>query len=1119
MALTNAERVGKGMDALKSGLRPYVERELEAALGKYWITEVTANWRNEPRWTDDDDQPHLDVAALLLLMWEQWNTVFGKTLGHAERSIISELRTWRNKHAHQEHFSTDDAYRALDSAERLLKAISAPEALEVEKQKQELLRIRFEEAARKETRKAANTSVEGQPLGGLKAWREIVTPHPDVASGRYQQAEFAADLGQVHRGEGGDEYRDPIEFYRRTYLTEGLKMLLVGALRRLGGTGGDPVVELQTNFGGGKTHSMLALLHLFSGVRAQDLSGIEPVLEEADVKQPPAARRAVLVGTDLSLSQTHVMPDGVQANTMWGVMAWQLLGKEGYSLVESADKAGVSPGSAVLRDLFTKASPCLILIDEWVVFVRQLYGKDKTSLPAGSFEANLSFAQALTEAAKAVPGTLLVASIPSSDIEVGGEGGKETLSRLKNTFGRVESAWRPASSEEGFEIVRRRLFQNITDPQKFKERDAVVHAFIEMYRANSADFPLGCGEADYERRMRAAYPIHPELFDRLYQDWGSLDKFQRTRGVLRLMAAVIHELWEQNDGSLLILPATVPISANSVRCELTRYMDDPWNPVIEKDVDGENALPKQIDRENPNLGRYSACRRVARTLYLGSAPTLHTSNKGLEDRHIKLGCVQAGESIPTFGDALRRLTDQATHLYIDGRRYWYSTQPSVTRMALERAQRRTEDEVLEEIKRRLREEQKDARQRGDFHAVFVAPVSSGEIPDREAREARLVILAPEHPHIRGASNSKARTTSAQYLEQRDTGNRIHRNTLVFLAPDQTRLDELKDATRQYLAWKSIETEKETLNLDAFQSNQAKSKREQTDDMVRQRIPETYHWLLVPGQPDTSNGITWEEIRLQGTEGLAVRASRKLRSDGVLATEYAGVTLRHELDKLLWREHNHLSILQLLDYYAQYLYLQRIKDSRVLLDAIQNGLNLTTWQHDTFAYADHFDEPTGRYQGLKAGCLITLGADGRGLLVKPDVAARQMEADKPAPVTTKDTLTHRGDKPSAGTTSVEQDRQGNIFSFDDAPEAVTPASPPQIRRFHGSITLDPLRMSSLARTIHQEVIQHLAGLTHANAQITLEISVEVPDGIPDKVVRDVTENCRTLKFQSHGFEED
>jgi len=170
----------------------------------------------------------------------------------------------------------------------------------------------------------------------------------------------------------------------------------------------------------------------------------------------------------------------------------------------------------------------------------------------------------------------------------------------------------------------------------------------------------------------------PELFDRLYNDWSTLDKFQRTRGVLRLMAAVIHSLWERQDASLLILPANVPVDDSAVQFELTRYMDDPWVPVIEKDVDGAHSLPLGLDRENPNLGRYSACRRVARTIYLGSAPTQRAANRGIEDRQVKLGCVQPGESVATFGDALRRLTDRATYLYVDGKRFWYSTQPTVT---------------------------------------------------------------------------------------------------------------------------------------------------------------------------------------------------------------------------------------------------------------------------------------------------------------------------------------------------------------------------------------------------------------------------------------------------------
>src|SRR5206468_6643766 len=236
------------------------------------------------------------VAALLKLVWEAWNDVFGKTLGRAERSLVQELRDCRNKWAHQEPFASDDADRALDSMARLLTAVSAPQADEVGKMKMELRRLMFDEQVRGEKRKAGGSLIEASATGTLKPWREIVTPHADVASGRYQQAEFAADLWQVHVGEGSDEYKKPQEFFRRTYLTESLKGLLVGGVRRLSGKGGDPVVQLQTNFGGGKTHSMLALYHLFSGVSASELPGVDAVLAESGLNSLPKANRVVLVG-------------------------------------------------------------------------------------------------------------------------------------------------------------------------------------------------------------------------------------------------------------------------------------------------------------------------------------------------------------------------------------------------------------------------------------------------------------------------------------------------------------------------------------------------------------------------------------------------------------------------------------------------------------------------------------------------------------------------------------------------------------------------------------------------------------------------------------------------------
>ena len=269
-------------------------------------------------------------------------------------------------------------------------------------------------------------------------------------------------------------------------------------------------------------------------------------------------------------------------------MAWQLGGAEGYAFVAESDAKSISPGSEVLGKLFKKYSPCLILIDEWVAYFRGIYNVSDT--PAGSFETNLTFAQALTEAASATEGSLVVATLPASQIEIGGQGGQEALDRLKNTFGRVQTSWTPASSEESFEIIRRRLFEEIPS-DAHPAKDVVIQAFSRMYQSNSGEFPSASREAAYKRRLEAAYPIHPELFERLYNDWGGLDKFQRTRGVLRLMASVIHALWERGDGGLLIMPSSVPMDHGPVQSELVRYLDESWSSIISRDIDGPTSIP------------------------------------------------------------------------------------------------------------------------------------------------------------------------------------------------------------------------------------------------------------------------------------------------------------------------------------------------------------------------------------------------------------------------------------------------------------------------------------------------------------------------------------------------
>ena len=1092
------------MELLRTGLGPFVEREVGAAHPSTTAPEAAQRYATN-RKLAARPIPEWDAHALLRLMWDAWNAVFRTVLGHAERTYVSELRDARNRWAHQSSFSTDDAYRALDSTHRLLTAISAPEAAEAEKLKMELLRLRFDEQARQVRRQGAQTALKIGAPSSLPAWRDVVVPHADVASGDYNQAEFAADLWQVYKGEGAPEYGDPTEFFRRTYLTENLRAMLVGAVRRLTSGQGDPVIQLQTNFGGGKTHSMLALYHLFSGADSTRLTGVGELMAEAGVDGLPSVRRVVVVGNKISPAEPDRKPDGTVVHTLWGEIAWQLGGKDAYARIAADDQKGTSPGDAI-RGLLNDYGPCVVLIDEWVAYARQLH--DRSDLAAGSFETQFTFAQTLTESAKAAANCLLVISLPASDtaqsphtqaddVEVGGVRGREALERLGNVVGRLESAWHPATAEEGFAIVRRRLFEPL-DEAAYKQRDAVARTFVDFYRRQHQEFPIECRDGEYERRLKEAYPIHPEVFDRLYEDWSTLLRFQRTRGVLRLMAAVIHSLWEKGDKSPLILPSLVPMDDPRVRSELTSYLSDRWVPIIESDVDGPNSLPLRMDGEFSNLGKLNACRRVARTVYLGSAPLREAARKGMDDRRVKLGCVLPGESVAIFGDALRRLAGEATYLYQDGSRVWYDTQPTVTKLARDRAAQleRDPDKIAAEIKRRV---QDDATSRGDFHGVHCFPREAGDVPDDP--HVRLAILGVEAVYLKGG-DSPAEAASRALLDSRGSGPRLCRNALVFLAPDSTRLQDLDQAVRMYLAWASILAEKETLNLTPFQVKQAETQLDSADRTAKVRIPEVFQWLLVPVQSSPESQMGWEAIRLTATGELAVRASARLRREELLVTNYGSTWLRKDLDRVpLWKDH--VEIRQLADYYSRYTYLQRVEDPSVIAEAVRQGVGLLTWASDAFAYAESYDEESERYLGLRTGeALPPLSADSPALVVRPEIARRQLDEEvgpEPSP----------GPEPELG--------PGPGPDPDTGPVQPPPAAGP--KRFHGSVEIDTIRAAKAVGQIAEEVVSHLAGLVGSKVELTLEIEAEIPDGAPEHVVRTVTENARTLLFKSHGFEDE
>ena len=1115
--MPNHQKVTEGLQILTGVLAPYVASELRSRFGDDWWTKgvlgvlFDSQKRNLPAESDDETLTvHLDAARCFILIDVQWNEWFRRKLGREHRTWIKELITTRNKWAHSGlvDMADEDAWRALDTMTRLVEQMDA----EATERLRTLARtVRYGTAGPSTSSDASpearpQRSVEGGvltdvPRQGLRPWRDVARPHPDVAAGRYRQAEFAADLSQVARGTAEVEYQDPVEFFARTYLTEGMRGLLVAALRRISGEGGEPVIQLKTAFGGGKTHSLLALYHLLRGRAAPErLPNVASLLDDAGVQRVPQTRVAVVVGTALNPArERRPANQRLVIRTLWGEIGAQLAEQAGnwklYDHVRNADRRGVPPGSESLRALFDACGPCLILIDELVAYARKIHGV--AGLPAGSFDAVQTFVQELTEAVRASKNTVLVATIPESDIEVGGEAGQATLERIEHTFGRMEAIWKPVGSEEGFEVVRRRLFLPLDDEPA---RDDVCRAFSMLYRDGASEFPSECREARYLERMKASYPIHPELFDRLYADWSTLERFQRTRGVLRLMAAVIHDLWSRSDAGLLVMPGSLGFDAVNVREELTRYLPEGWPSVVETDVDGRNSGPWRVDGENPRFGQAVAARRVARAVFMGSAPhVVQQQVRGVEDVRLRLATVQPGEQVSVFNDALSQLSERLTYLYRKDRRYWYDTRPNLRRTVEERALQVATEEVEAEIERRVRDAAR--RGRGDFTGVHVCPAESADVPDEQ--RARLVVLRPTATHKQGGRDTAAVSAAVEIFENRGTAPRQHRNMLVFLAADDEAMEGLAQEVRRFLAWNSVERDKDALNLDTNQRKEATEGKSTSNRNVEVRFAEAWRWLLVPTQTVSDGDVgdlEWEATQAEGDDATIIaRAARRLRANDTVIPKWSPALLKMELDRWFWGDDGHVSVKTVWDALSTYCYLPRLLDEAVFVEAVRAGVA----SGDYFGFATSVSGE-GRYEGLTLGGAATIHVDSASVLVKADVARGQLDEEVRQP-----------DGPPA-----VDDEKGTYDPGRPGEPAVPlpPAAPKLPRRFFGTVTLDPDRAGRDMGDVAEEVLQNLTTLPDAKVRVTVEIEAEFPEGVAGDTQRVVDENCRTLGFERHGFEE-
>lgn len=939
----------------------------------------------------------------------------------------------------------------------------------------------------------------------LKPWREIAKPHKDVLEGTFKQSEFAADITQVATGTAPEEYQDAEKFFARTFITEGMRLLLISVAQRLAGLGGDPVIQLQTAFGGGKTHTLLAVFHLANrAVSTDKLNGIPPLLDSAKIQALPQARVAVIDGIKLSPSDPREY-GSVSARTLWGELAWQLLGEEGYKLVASSDADGTSPGKDILKQLIQKASPCVILMDELVAFVRQLeVGKQYV---AGTFDSNISFIQALTEAMKAVPNAILLASLPESELEAGGSMGERALGTLEKYFARVESVWKPVAAEEAFEIVRRRLFDSAGQRG---EIEGISRQFSDFYRQHATKFPLETQSNEYFERLCHSYPIHPEVFDRLYEDWSTLDKFQRTRGVLQYMAIVINRLWQENDRDALIMPGSLPLSDATVRQKSIHYLPQGWEPVIESEVDGPRSAPYEVDSHNTLFGSVQAARRSARTIFLGSAPANSgQAVRGIEEERILLGAVQPGQNIGAFEDVLKRLRDRLHYLYSDNTRYWLDTRPNLRREMESRKQQVNErDELIPLLKLRVSQIFGKNHHFGGIH-IFTPSV---DVPDDFGVGPRLVVLPTQAAYSK-SETSQAQSAAEEILRKRGDQPRQKQNRLLFLAPDSDVVSRLKEQGRIYLAWKSIvgDIEGGNLNQDLAHLNQAKRNLEMADKSLSQLVRETFKWLLSPEEEFVKGkpSLRWEAVSISPTAiNILQEIETRLKEEDWMTFEWSPIHLRSLLGQWYFKDGiTEVSALKVWQDCCHYLYMPRLVNDQVFKNAISHGAST----EDYFGFSA--GKEGDKYLGFTFGEQHFASIDDNSLLIERETAqnyAQKLAAEKQAKLQAN---------PGSGSTTTQV--PSSDADTKTVPAGVITAEGPPLslkNQFYGTVSLDPIRAKMDFATVIDEVVEHFATKLGVEVKISVEIQATTKDSFDEGLQRTINENCNVLKFVTAEFEE-
>ncbi|UCE13226.1 MAG: ATP-binding protein [Candidatus Heimdallarchaeota archaeon] len=637
----------------------------------------------------------------------------------------------------------------------------------------------------------------------MKPWYEIVTPYSVIQLGHLEESLFIADLGDIIQESAPSEYLDPHKFFQQTYLTRGITSLLNSVRSKLCNQEGSGIIKLQTPFGGGKTHTLIAIYHYAtSGSEVGKYLSIDPLFLKTKVVS--------IVGTQLNPLEGR-KENNIIVHTLWGEIAYQIGGLVGYKEFEANDINRISPGKEKLQRFLAKYEPVLFLLDEMVEYVTKARGVPVNESNLGT--QTLSFFHELTEAISSLTRSLLVITLPVHKYEDFSEGGSDTLQRMNHILGRVETIETPIDRQELYRLVTKRLIETVI----LQDRDEVVFNYMKVYQKRRNELPDKVQEPVFIRRMKDAYPFHPELIDLLYDNWSPFPSFQGIRAILRILAHTLSDLWSKKGDIDLILPADINLQQVSLRKDFLQHLNPQIELIFNTDVSEKNSNVSLLDKKHLNWNRLAS--HLSQTIFL-STFTYNEISKGITNAELKLRLIRLNFPPSLISEVLLQVQKSLYFLHLEDGRYYFSLVPNLNR--------KIEDlKKLHQVEFDIKMQEEIKKHVGEEISSIIWPTSSNEIPDD--RQLKIVIVRP----------STSEKVLLNWLDQKGDTFRQNKNTIIYALAKESFLSDLEDLILTKLALIELVNAKKHQNF----FSEVKQRLEKTSASLTYCLRKTYSILF------------------------------------------------------------------------------------------------------------------------------------------------------------------------------------------------------------------------------------------------------------------------------------